>query len=278
MLRGTALGPTKRRNVMMIDSAHARANDANDRRAVSDTQLWLRRPRIVAKPRVRLVCFAYAGGAATIFRRWSAALPADVEVCAVQLPGRQDRLSEAPLTSVDAIVAQLSFHLAGLSASKVALYGHSFGGVLAYELARQLESSGVSVTGLVVGACPAPHRPSIRPNIHHLDDAAFLKALQLLFGMPLELLHNEEVMSLALPSLRADITALETHRHVAEPQLRAKISVLAGLRDLLGDHAITGWSELTSGGAVESRVDGGHFFVDSQQAWTLQQVQAALRA
>ncbi|MDQ3951623.1 MAG: thioesterase domain-containing protein, partial [Actinomycetota bacterium] len=89
-------------------------------------------------PRVRLFCFPYAGGSAATYRTWSDVLPPDVEVQAVQLPGREWRLKEEPFRSVFPLVEELAVVLKDRFESPFAFFGHSLGALISFELAREL--------------------------------------------------------------------------------------------------------------------------------------------
>ena len=116
----------------------------------------LRCRKPLTRPAVRLLCLPYAGGGSTVFHAWSEGLPQDVEVRAAQLPGRQDRLDEAGLTSMSAIVHELSIALDTLPPAPLVLYGHSFGALIAFALAQRMKESHLSPQSLIVGARRAP--------------------------------------------------------------------------------------------------------------------------
>ena len=143
-----------------------------------EAALWLPARRRLDAPRVRLLCLPYAGGGATIYRAWSAELPADVEVRPVQLPARQDRRHETPLTRVDAIVTRLVAAVESLPPAPTAIFGHSFGGLVAYELGRRLSAAGTPPLALVIGARHAPHLPRAAPPIHALPEEAFVESTE----------------------------------------------------------------------------------------------------
>src|SRR4051812_1322263 len=123
----------------------------------SPESAWLvcrsRRP----EARLRLICFPYAGVGASIYRRWPAALPADIEVWAVQNPGRENRIREKPSTSIDELVDAIRGELGSLLERPFALFGHSMGAVLATELARKLHVAGIEPVHLIVSGRRPPH-------------------------------------------------------------------------------------------------------------------------
>ncbi len=243
-----------------------------------EADAWLRVRRAVAQPRVRLLCLPYAGGSATVFGAWNN-LPADVEVCAAQLPGRQDRLGEPALTAVEPIVARLVDALGTRPAAPLAVYGHSFGALLAFELSLELQSAGKAPIALIVGARPAPQLPPAREAIHHLPQHAFLRAIHVRYGTPLDVLEDPDLMPLIVPPLRADLKALETHRPAPGAKVDVPITALRGRRDQVVEvREMEAWQEVTTRTVNVHEIDAGHFFVDTHRAWVQERVAEAIAA
>jgi surfactin synthase thioesterase subunit len=241
------------------------------------SDVWLRCSRKVPKPKTRLLCFPYAGGSASSFVHWQQRFAADVEVRAVQLPGRQDRFRERPITQGKAIVDHVEAALADLSAANTVLFGHSLGGLLAFELARRLQAFGTPPVGLVVGAAPAPASVRSGTPLHSLSDAEFLEAIHARYGTPWSVLGNADLMALALPALRADIQVLETLHHEAGPPLGAPVTFLRGLRDphvTLAD--VSGWQNVARLPLQVFEIDAGHLFVEDSAPWVIAQIKRAL--
>jgi surfactin synthase thioesterase subunit len=245
----------------------------------SDSAHWLRIYRPVAAPRVRLVCFPYAGGGAPLFHKWASLLPPEVEVRCVQPPGRQDRLNERPLTQMGEVVAPIEAALTELPMLPTLLFGHSLGGLVAFEVARRLQAAGASPVALVVGATRGPTLPLRDEAIHSLPKGLFLEAIHGRYGTPWSLLGDDDLMGLALPSLRADLEVLETYRHEAGPPLALPITALRGLQDpRVTAEDIVAWQHVTSLPLKTGEIDAGHLFVDSRAQWVIDQVKAALPA
>lgn len=236
---------------------------------------WLNAVHTPPAPRRRLVCVPYAGGSATVFHGWSIA--PELEVRAVQLPGRQDRLGERPVATVGQAVDAIVSALGGLPRLPIALYGHSLGGVVAFELALRLAALGEPPLALVVGGCVAPHAPRRDPPIAHLAGDAFLESIHARYGTPMAVLRDDDLMSLALPPLRADLAVLECYAYRAGSALDVPITVLRGLRDQTAPpDDYLGWQELTTRPVVRAEIDAGHLFVDSHRAWVQDRVARAL--
>lgn len=247
-----------------------------------NTVRWFHTRRPVSKPRVRLICLPYAGGGAPTFHRWPDEVPGDVEVCVAQLPARHTRISEPGLTSVGAVVARLATALESKDSAPLAIYGHSFGGLVGFELARRLIRDNRTLVHLIVGSRTAPQLALSFPPISHLPDIAFCQELHRRYGGGDVLLQNPDLMSLALPSLRADLTAYESYRYVADraddrPPLAIPITALGGRQDgSVSPERLAAWRAMTSGSFDTHWIDASHFFVDSHRAWVIERVTEAL--
>src|ERR1035441_10334502 len=158
---------------------------------------WISCRKPGPKTRLRLFCFPYAGAGAGTFLTWSDNLPADVEVCPVQLPGRGARMTERPFTQLSPLVEALAQALAPLLDKPFAFFGHSLGALVSFELARQIRRQyGVHPVRLFVSAGRAPQIPDRLPAIHTLPDKEFLLELRRLNGTLSELLDHEELMNI----------------------------------------------------------------------------------
>jgi surfactin synthase thioesterase subunit len=224
---------------------------------------WLPRPRRGGEGAVRLFCLPHAGGGSSTFRRWSEEVPPGVEVCPVQLPGREGRLTEAPFTDVEPLVASLAEAIGPYLDRPFALFGHSMGGVIGFELARHLERVGQpGPAHLFVSASRAPQLPRRREPIHALPDAAFIDAVRRMAGTPERVLQHAELVQLVLPALRADFELVETYRYREGAPLAGPISAFGGVGDdLVRRSELAGWAEQTGGPFGLRMLPGNHFFL-----------------
>ncbi len=229
--------------------------------------------------RLRLFCFPYVGAGASIFRTWPDGLPADVEVCPVQLPGHGTRLTETPFTRLSLLVQSLAEALLPLLDKPFALFGHSLGALVTFELARQLrKQSGVQPVRLFVSADRAPQIPLRNRPIHALPESEFLAELRRLNGIPAKLLDDAEFMRFMIPVLRADFAVYETYTYATEPPLDSPISSFGGLQDPRVSHSdLESWRDQTSASCSLRMFPGDHFFLNTIQPLLLHAVSQDLR-
>jgi medium-chain acyl-[acyl-carrier-protein] hydrolase len=221
-----------------------------------------------------LFCFPYAGGSAAVFRTWPKALTA-VDVRAVQLPGRGGRLREAPHTRVRDLAVAAVDGLGPHFGQPFALFGHSFGALVAFEMARELRRrGGPQPFHLFISARRGPRRPDPVPPMHGLPEEQFLAEVRARYGgIPDAILQEPELLALLLPALRADLEAVETYSYEPEAPLDIPISVFGGLDDpwaKLDD--LESWRTETAGPFCLTRFPGGHFYFDQAPAPLLEEL------
>ncbi len=212
---------------------------------------------------VRLFCLPYAGGSAAAYRDWHALAPGGVQVCPLELPGRGGRIDEPPVIRLRSLADALAGALAPHLDRPFAVFGHSMGGLLAFELTRTLRRRELPLPAhLFVSATAAPGTPRTRPPIHRASDADVVDELRLLGGTPREMLDDEELMALMLPTLRADFSVLETYEYRPEPPLPVPLTVFGGTDDpLVPVRVLDGWRDQSAAGARLRVLPGGHFYV-----------------
>lgn len=212
-------------------------------------------------PQLRLICLPYAGGSSFIFRDWDGLLPPGVEVSAWELRGRGRRFSEAPHTRIKDVVGEVAEDVA-CGAAPFALYGHSMGGILAFEVARELRRRGTPAPrALFVAAASAPQRTAVPSAYHRLPDRDLIERLRKFNGTPQVLFDNPELLRACLPVMRADFQLVETYCYQPEPPLECPIVAFGGLRDRVVDRGLLpGWEEQTSAGFSLEWLAGDHFF------------------
>ena len=235
------------------------------------TTPWLPYPGLNARADLRMFCFPYAGGGASAYYGWPNALSSRVEICPVQLPGREHLMREPMLTRLPDLVRTIRHALAdylGELDKPFVFYGHSMGGLIAFELARLLRrEGGRQPLHLFVSGCRAPHLVEDEKITYNLPEPELLEELRTLNGTPQEVLENPELMELLLPILRADFEAVETYEYAPEPPLDCPISAFGGLGDeKVEHHHLEGWREHTTASCSIRMFPGDHFFVRTAQA------------
>jgi medium-chain acyl-[acyl-carrier-protein] hydrolase len=229
---------------------------------------------------LRLVCLPHAGGSVADFAPWAAHLPTEVEVLPVQLPGRHQRAKEPPFERMAPLVEALGEAMPTEDISPLAVFGHSMGGLLGFELARWLRRQGRPQPAiLIVAACPAPQLPPRLPPLHDLPDGELLAAVRGRFaGIPSQVAEHEELIRLVLPVLRADLALVETYCHVDEPPLNCPVLVMGGADDPCVPAAeLAAWRAQTCGQFSLRLFPGGHFFWHEEPAAFLRLIAGRLR-
>jgi medium-chain acyl-[acyl-carrier-protein] hydrolase len=224
--------------------------------------------------RLRLICLPFAGGGASRYREWPAHLPDDVEVVPIQPPGRENRFGEPAVDSMELLASQLLDELISYLDRPFALFGHSMGALIAFELTRRLRPLGLEPAHFFVSGHKAPHLPDHRPaGRHALPDREFVAAIRTLNGIPPEVLASEDLMSLLLPTLRSDFKLVETYVYRPQAPLRCPVSVFGGLQDTEASHdELAAWSRHTTGPVEVHLLPGDHFFVNSARMSVLRLV------
>lgn len=233
--------------------------------ALAKQSLWFHIPKPVADPALRLFCFPYAGGSASIYHDWVDLLPANVELCAIQLPGRGNRFKEAAFTSMTALVDDLIIAITPLLDTPYGFFGHSMGAQIAFEMSRRVAAEGIQLPRcLVVSGRKAPQMPPIRKPIHQLPEAEFLREIERLNGTPQEALSNPELMALVSPILRADCELIETLQYVHQEPLAVPLVAVGGTKDRnVTIEALEAWSAQTQSSFEMQLFSGDHFFIHS---------------
>jgi pyochelin biosynthesis protein PchC len=242
-----------------------------------DTDLWLRRFHPADDAATQLLCLSHAGGAASYFFGVSTALSPEIDVLAVQYPGRQDRLREPCLDSVTDLADGLVAALEPVLDRPITIFGHSLGATVGFEVARRLERAGVTPTGLFASGRPAPSRMR-RDRTYLCDDAGLIANVKQLGGTDTALLDDEDVLAMVLPALRGDYTAAETYTYQPGPPLSCPVVALTGDRDPKVTIAeADAWRDHTSAGFELVVYPGTHFFLNHHVSDILHRIRTHTR-
>jgi medium-chain acyl-[acyl-carrier-protein] hydrolase len=245
---------------------------------MSEVEKWLARQQVRGERRIRLFCLPFAGGGTQAYRGYGQLLPAGVEVCAVQLPGRERRFGEPAFTSVAETVDALLPVMRQVIDMPYAILGHSLGALTGFELVRGLRAAGLRMPAhLIVSGHRGPQLPDPDPPIHGLADDEFIAELSELNGTPKEVFESPELVELMLPLLRADFMAAETYQYQEGEPLECPIIALGGDSDpLVSIEEIEGWRQQTSSAFDSHILRGDHFFFQQEQPQFLRIVSDAL--
>jgi len=224
---------------------------------------WLAQIKPNAAACVRLFCIPFAGGDPSAFAGWQEGLPSSVEVCPVLLPGRWTRLREPLFTDIVPLVQALGESLQPLVDKPFALFGHSTGALICFELTRWLRKEcDVQPTHLFACACGAPHLPGRTEPIHSLSEAEFVEKLRSFQGIPEGVLDEPELREMILRILRADFHLTETYVYQHDRPLACPITAFGGLHDpFVSRSSLEAWWEQTSGRFNFRIFPGGHMFL-----------------
>jgi medium-chain acyl-[acyl-carrier-protein] hydrolase len=231
------------------------------------------------KGRLRLFCFPHAGSGTSIYRGWAGTIAQAIEIWPVALPGREHRLAEPPIDDVQRLAAVVGEELGRFLDPPFALFGHSMGALLAFEVAHHFRRQGRSGPGcLVVSAHRAPHIPDEQDQIHDKPTSEFLQELRQLNGTSAEVLGDRELVELMLPVLRADFKAAELYRYIEGPPLQCPIVAYGGTRDsMVSEAQLAGWRAHTNGGFAQKMFEGDHFYIHTKREEVVAQLASDLQ-
>jgi surfactin synthase thioesterase subunit len=226
---------------------------------------------------MRLLCLPYSGGSAMFYARWRRLLPSWIDVRPVEWPGRGARMDEPLATDPRALASQLARELGPQLGGPYALFGHSLGAVIAFELAHSLLDRGAPAPAILFAS--GAEAPAVRDGSKWrlpLSDEALLQELRNLQGTPDEVLSNAELMRSALPVLRADFLMCGAYVYRPRQPLPCAVHVFGGTEDETGFEALQAWRQETSASFTLHMLPGHHFFIHTQQAELIELIGAAL--
>lgn len=226
--------------------------------------------------RLRVFMFPFAGAGANTYRDWD--LGEDIELWAVQYPGREWRRQIPLVTTIEELCNDLLpalMHYWPAQQQPVILFGYSMGAIVAHHIAQALKEQGKSVTMLMLAACRAPHILSQVEPIHRMEDEQFVNHLNKLGGMPDAVLKEPALLELALPILRQDFELLIAHKEPERDPLNCPINIYGGTHDSLATRShLAAWRGYTQSNFSLRLFSGNHFFINSARG----QLAATLKA
>ncbi len=236
----------------------------------SELDKWVLRSKKIDNPRMRLFCLPYFAGGASVYNSWGESLEEGIEVCAIQFPGREDRLGEKPFDHYLDLVKAIAEVIDPLLNCPIAFYSHSAGAGIGLELARYLrKEKGIQPVKFIVGGWRSPHLVSpfkfldaIQDDEVYLDKnipniVNHLRSLEI----PESVLQNKELIEEMLPALRADILLGKRYRYYEDEPLNCALTALAGKDDsVFSPEQVKQWKKHTSGEFRFKMVNGSHLF------------------
>lgn len=228
---------------------------------------WVRRYHPAPDAQIRIACFPHAGGSASCYASFSRILAPDIDVLAVQYPGRQDRQGESGIPSVIGLADEIQRALAPWTDRPLVLFGHSMGGLVAFEVARRLEQNlGIVLCGVVTSALQAPSICQGR-GLSKLDDDDIILELRKINISQAKALESAELARIAIPPLRNDYLAIEAYTCEIDAVIDAPILAMMGAADPYTVVAkVQTWRAHTLGRFDFRIFPGSHFFVEEHLA------------
>lgn len=228
---------------------------------------------------LRLFCFHYAGGNASVFRNWADYLEQPVELIALQLPGREERFNEALITDFALLIDKLVNIIIPYLDKPYVVFGHSLGTIISFEWIKALKKRQVKQPLLYIPAGrQAPHYPDKEPSIYHLPEEEFVQELLKKYQPTLgSVLENRDLRQLLLPMLQADFGLAETYKYQEGDRLNCPIMALAGKSEILiEENELQDWAKHTTDSFQCMRFPGDHFFIRYSEAQVLQKINQEL--
>ncbi|NQV52846.1 MAG: SDR family NAD(P)-dependent oxidoreductase [Flavobacteriales bacterium] len=236
----------------------------------SELDKWIIRVKKVDNPRLRLYCLPYFAGGASIFNTWHEYLPDDIEVCAIQFPGREERGDERAYDDVAELVAKMAEIMEPLLTVPCAFYSHSSGAGVALELSRYLNRElDVQPVKFMVGGWRAPHLVSPFKFLEAIDEDEVYKDKNIpnikghlrSLEIPASVIDNDAVFNEMLPALRADILLGKRYKYIKDEPLNCPLTAFAGANDsVFTEDQVRGWDQHTNSEFRFKVVSGGHLF------------------
>jgi medium-chain acyl-[acyl-carrier-protein] hydrolase len=227
---------------------------------------------------IRLLCLPHAGAGASVYRAWGTGAPSPIATVPVQPPGREERFAEIPHRYCRPLVKELADEVCGHIRPPYAVFGHSVGALMAFELVREMRRRRAPAPAhLFVAGRHAPHLPNIEPELRGIPTDMFPDQLRRLGGTPEALLADPDLMAAIVTLLRADFSVNEAYSYALEPPLDLPITAFASTADPRAEQwAVAAWASETSRPFELRVLPGGHFAVLKHAAFVHATIAAAL--
>lgn len=239
--------------------------NASARAARADSP-WIRQWNGGSAARLTLICLPHAGGSSGFYRSWAALMPPEVELVGIQYPAREDRFDDPASADMGELVTAVADAVLPLLDRPYALFGHSMGSAVAWELAHELDRREAPGPRRLFASGRAAPGTAVTGQLHRQDDDVLCAELGRLGGTSREVLDDPGLRSLILAAVRHDYRIIETHRPQDRPPLSCPIHVLTGAADPeLGEERSRdragGWADLTTARTEVRVFPGDHFYL-----------------
>lgn len=242
------------------------------------SNVWLPHSSHQSHARARLFCLPYAGGSAAAFRNWTAGFPSEIQLCPVELPGRGTRFKEPPSHQLMPLAKAVCEGILPYLDRPFAIFGHSMGGRLGFEVCRDLESRfGIHPLMFFAAGATSPETPESNPA-HDLPDDALIARLRSMNQSRPGALDHPELLQMIIPLLRADLSVSETYVYQPGPRLMCPVVVMGGISDLeTTREGLEGWKKY-AGSFKLKMFPGDHFFINTAKTQVLNTLLEEMRA
>ncbi len=212
-----------------------------------------------------LFCLPYAGGSSVAYHKWKSVLDSNIKLQPVELMGRGSRYNDGFYTDFEEAVDDVYMNIKDkIVDEEYAIFGHSMGSMLAFELYYKIIENGGKVPKCIFfSGCKAPQCHKKNGIMHKLPDSEFMSEVIKLGGTPIEVIENKELYNLVIPILRNDFRILETHEYMEKNKsIQCDITILSGREDKITFEELNEWRKYSSKNTRIVTFKGGHFFIN----------------
>lgn len=225
---------------------------------------FLSYPVKLANPKMRLICFPFAGGGASAYRQWPHYLPDFIEICAIQLPGRENRIKESPYHSIKELIVDLMPEISSILDKPFIIFGHSLGALIAYEAIKWLqEERNISPNCFFASSFFAPDKIPERLKNPYVDEKQLLRELIDMEGIPTEVLENEKLLNYVLPTAKVDFEMINKYEISNGKMINCPIMVTGGQSDSVVKSELLNWRDITTNNFRLELFPGDHFYFNN---------------
>lgn len=228
--------------------------------------------------RIKLICLPHAGGSSLIYNNWKKQLSSKIEIYSPELQGRGTRYKEEHPEKLNILVNDIYKNIEKvLTDNDYALFGHSMGALIVYELYKKIKSNNISLPKALFLSGMYPPPTNIKEFVHLYSDEQILEKIKKLGGTPKTILKNKRFMEYYIPIIRADYKMIETYEYkeiylkITEPTF-----IFSGKKDSIPKDLIMSWKNHTLFQPTYYEFDGGHFFIHENSKEVLNAIESIL--